>query len=118
MERNKKVFEATYKSVLAIYSLAHIYMFKSTCTQCAHMILSCDYMHMMHVCTVSAVSLFNRVLREREISGREGERQCMSVKTRLHDTYFYACSFAPAYGWARATRIDGAWSALCHIYKS
>lgn len=62
--------------------------------------------------------LFNRVLREREISGREGERQCTVRLRRLHDTYFYARSFAPAYGRARATRIDEAWSALCHIYKS
>lgn len=30
-----------------------------------------------------------------------------SVRLRsLHDTYFYAHSFAPAYGRARATRID------------
>lgn len=63
--------------------------------------------------------LFNRVLRERKIFGREGERRGILVRLRrLHDTYFYARSFALAYGWARATRIDGAWSALCHIYKS
>lgn len=31
----------------------------------------------------------------------------------LHDTYFYAHSFAPAYGRARATRIDKEQSALC-----
>lgn len=82
------------------------------------MIRSCDHAHMMHVCTASAVSLFNHVLREREIFGREGERGYVGeTSSRLHDTYFYAHSFAPAYGRARATRIDEAWSVLCHIHK-
>lgn len=36
----------------------------------------------------------------------------------LHDTYFYAHSFAPAYGRARATRIDKEQSALCRTHAS
>lgn len=64
-------------------------------------------------CTFSAVSLlFKRVPGERETSGG-GKERGMSVRhSILHDTYFYACSFAPAYGRARATRIDEARSVV------
>lgn len=70
------------------------------CTQCARMI---RYAHMMRIS--SAVSLFNRVSGERETFGEEEGRGYVRLRS-LHDTYFYAHSFAPAYGRARATRID------------
>lgn len=50
--------------------------------------------------------------------GGEEERRFTLVRLRSpHDTYFYAHSFAPAYGRARATRIDKKLSALCRILR-
>lgn len=66
----------------------------------------------------SCLSLFKRVSGERETSGegrQVGDERGMSVRhSVLHDTYFYARSFAPAYGRARATRIDEAPLPLCN----
>lgn len=71
-----------------------------------------DHERMMrtYVRTFPAVSLFKRVSGERETSGggRETGRRMSVRHSVLHDTYFYARSFAPAYGRARATRIDEA----------
>lgn len=72
------------------------------CTQCARMI---RYAHMMH--EYLQLSPYLTASQEKGKPSVKRKKKGTLVRLRsLHDTYFYAHSFAPAYGRARATRID------------
>jgi len=69
-----------------------------------------DLARMMHnaQCLQLSPSLIAFQEKGRPPRGKEEESTSLRLRS-LHDTYFYAHSFAPAYGRARATRIDEEW---------